>query len=167
MGVKIDIKEIKGLGKDIKTGRETILVKLENEEQRREIWKKKSALKGRRERIQEDWTWGERRMRWRLEEIARREEREGKRVWIGYGTIKINEEWWIWDEEEEVLQDRKGNIKGEKKERKQGKGEKRKKWKEYREKKKGGGREEEGDRSREKRRMESNVLECGRIDEER
>lgn len=56
--VNIDIKKIKGLEKDIKTGRETLLVKLENEEQRREIWRKKSALKGRRERILEDWTGG-------------------------------------------------------------------------------------------------------------
>lgn len=52
--VKIDIKKIKRLGKDIKTGKETILVKLENEEQKRKIWKKKSALKGGREKIQED-----------------------------------------------------------------------------------------------------------------
>lgn len=56
--VNIDIKKIKGLEKDIKTGRETLLVKLENKEQRREIWRKKSALKGRRERILEDWTGG-------------------------------------------------------------------------------------------------------------
>lgn len=52
--VKIDIKKIKRLGKDIKTGKETILVKLENEEQKRKIWKKKSALKSGREKIQED-----------------------------------------------------------------------------------------------------------------
>lgn len=57
LGVKIDIKEIKGLGNYIKTRRETLLVRLENGEQRREIWKKKSALKGRRERILKDWTW--------------------------------------------------------------------------------------------------------------
>lgn len=57
----------------------------------------------------EDWTWKERRMRWRLEEIARNEERKGKRVWIGYGRIRIEEQW-RWDEEEKVLRDGKGNV---------------------------------------------------------
>lgn len=52
--IKIDIKKIKRLGKDTKTGKETIIVKLENEEQKRKIWKKKSTLKGGREKIQED-----------------------------------------------------------------------------------------------------------------
>lgn len=59
----------------------------------------------------------ERRMRCKLEKIARKEEREGKRVWIEYGKIRINKEQWIWGKEE-VLRDRKGKEK--KKERKQG-----------------------------------------------
>lgn len=33
-------------------------------------------------------------MRWRLEEIAKNEERKGKKGWIEYGKIKINEQWW-------------------------------------------------------------------------
>lgn len=60
---------------------------------------------------------GERKMRCKLEKIARKEEREGKRVWIGYGKIRINKEQWI-QGKEEVLRDRKGKEK--KKERKQG-----------------------------------------------
>lgn len=32
-------------------------------------------------------------MKWKLEEIAREEERKGNRVWIGYGKIRINEQW--------------------------------------------------------------------------
>lgn len=36
-------------------------------------------MKGRKERIMEDWkTWKERKMRWRLDETARKEERNGK-----------------------------------------------------------------------------------------
>lgn len=31
---------------------------------------------------------------WKLEEIARIEEKEGKRVWIGYDKIRIDESWW-------------------------------------------------------------------------
>lgn len=30
-------------------------------------------------------------VRWELEEIAREEEKEGKKVWIGYGKIRIEE----------------------------------------------------------------------------
>lgn len=42
----------------------------------------KKNLKGRKEKIIEDWTWKERKMRSRLEEIAKNEERKGKKVWI-------------------------------------------------------------------------------------
>jgi hypothetical protein len=62
-------------------------------------------------------------MRWRLEEIAKKEERMGKKVWISYG--EIDDQWWRWDEVQEVLRDRKGDIKVEgrekcKKKRKEG-----------------------------------------------
>jgi len=50
-------------------------------------------------------------MRWKLEEIARKEMSEGRKVWIGYGKIRIDERWWRWDEEEEVLIDGRGMIK--------------------------------------------------------
>lgn len=49
-------------------------------------------------------------MRWRLEEIARREERRGRKVWVGYGKIRIHEQWWRWDKGEEVLRDVRGRI---------------------------------------------------------
>ncbi|EZA56067.1 hypothetical protein X777_03894 [Ooceraea biroi] len=91
-------------------GEESVLVKLKNEDQKREMMKKKKELKGTKVRVMEDWTWMERKMRWRLEEIAREEERKGKRVWIGYGRIRIEEQWWKWDENEEVLKDEKGRI---------------------------------------------------------
>lgn len=57
-----------------------IWVRLENEEQRREVMEKKKRLRGRKERIVEDLTWKERKMRWKLEDIARMEEKRGKRV---------------------------------------------------------------------------------------
>lgn len=82
---------------------------------------------------------GERRMRCKLEKIARKEEREGKRVWIGYGKIRINKEQWIWGKEE-VPRDRKRKKK--KKERKQGR-EKKKKEERNIEKERKEGREKE------------------------
>lgn len=55
-----------------------------------------------------------------MKEIAREEEREGNRVWIGYGKIRINEQWWRWDESEEILRNGRGEarrvVRGEGKE---------------------------------------------------
>lgn len=59
-------------------------------------------------------------MRWQLERIAGIEERKGNKVWIIYGRIRINEKWWKWDENEEVLkdmkEDRKREVQGEEEE---------------------------------------------------
>lgn len=43
----------------------------------------------------DDLTWKERKVKWKLEEIVREEEREGRKVWMSYGKIRIEEEWWI------------------------------------------------------------------------
>jgi len=109
IGVEMKIKEIWRITAEKERGREAVGIKVE-EEKRGEIWEKKKKLRGRKERILEDWTWKERRMRWRLEEIAREEERRGRKSWIGYGKIKIEGQWWRWDEEEEVLKDVRGKI---------------------------------------------------------
>lgn len=109
IGVKVEIKEIKRIRGGMEDTEEMVLVKLEDQEQKREIMRKKGMLKGRKERILDDWTWKERKMRWSLEEIARGEERKGNKVGLGYGKIRINEQWWRWDEEEEVLRDGRGN----------------------------------------------------------
>lgn len=69
-----------------------MIVKLESEEQKLEVIRRKRNLKGRRGRIMENWTWKERKMRWKLEEIAKVEEGKGRKVWIGYGKIRIEEE---------------------------------------------------------------------------
>lgn len=47
-------------------------------------------------------------IRWKLEELARKEEGEGRKVWIGYAKLRIDGQWWRWDEEEEVLRNRRG-----------------------------------------------------------
>ncbi|XP_011702471.1 PREDICTED: trichohyalin-like [Wasmannia auropunctata] len=110
MGVEVEIREVKKMREEREKGEETVLVRLGKEEQRKEIMKSKKKLKGRKERVMEDLTWRERKMRWNLEEIARKEGRKGKKVWIGYGRIQIEEQWWKWDEEEEVLRDGKGRM---------------------------------------------------------
>lgn len=90
IGAKVSVEEVRKIGEDKEKDRETVLVRLGNEEQRREVLMKKSNLKGRRERIMEDWTWKKRRMRWRLEEIARKEESAGRKMRISYGKIRID-----------------------------------------------------------------------------
>jgi len=97
MGVKAEIEGVWKLGKGEREGREMILVKLKEESQRKEILEKKRNLRGRKERVVEDWTWEERRTRWKLEEIARKEEGRGKQVWVGYGKIRIGGQWWRWE----------------------------------------------------------------------
>lgn len=86
-------------------------MRLSSEEQKREVMKKKRRLKGGKMRITDDLTWRERKIKWKLEEIARSEEGRGKKVWVSYGKIRIGEEWWIWDEE--VLKDGKGRKRKE------------------------------------------------------
>ncbi|KAL6417693.1 hypothetical protein ACFW04_012575 [Cataglyphis niger] len=111
IGIKAEIEEVRKIGESVEEGREMIVVRLKNEDQKREVWNKKKLLKSRKERILEDWTWKERRMRWSLERIAKEEEKKGRKVWIGYGKIRIDEKWWRWDKEEEVLKDGNGNLK--------------------------------------------------------
>lgn len=49
-------------------------------------------------------------MRWNLEDKARKEMGEGKRVWVNYRKIQIEGKWWRWEEEEEMLKDNKGKV---------------------------------------------------------
>lgn len=62
-----------------------LLVRLENEEQKWEVMEKMKKLRGRMERISKDLSWKERRVRWKLGEIARMEEATGRRVWVKVG----------------------------------------------------------------------------------
>lgn len=81
IGVKVEIKEIRRIGEGTEKGKgEMLLIKLENEKQKREIMRKKKTLKGKRKRISEDLTWREWKIRWKVGEIARREKAEGRKV---------------------------------------------------------------------------------------
>jgi len=66
IGAAVEVEEVRKIGRgEGKT--ETVWVRLKNEEQRSEVIKMKRNLKEKKERIVEDWTWKERKMRWRLE----------------------------------------------------------------------------------------------------
>ena len=79
-------------------------------EMKKEVMEKKRGLKGRKERIEDDLTWRERKMMWRLWEMARKEEREGRRVWVKYGRIWMDGKWWRWDERSEELRGEGGGY---------------------------------------------------------
>lgn len=65
-----------------------VLVRLKEEEQKRGI--EKEGGTERKERIEEDYTCREKKMMWKLREIARAEEGRGRRVWVGYGKMRID-----------------------------------------------------------------------------
>lgn len=66
---------IKEKGKDIWQ------IKLGSEEQKREMIRRKKELRGKKERIEDNLMAMERKMKWKLEDIAREQERLGKKVW--------------------------------------------------------------------------------------
>jgi len=57
IGVEVKLKEVWRITAEKERGREAVGIKIEEEDKRGEIWEKKIKLKGRKERILEDWTW--------------------------------------------------------------------------------------------------------------
>lgn len=92
--------------------RKTVMIKIRKIEQKKEIMMTKGKIKEKGIRIDNNLTWREKKMRWKVKEIARQEREKGKRMWIGYGKIHIDGKWWKWDEEEEVLKNNEGVIRG-------------------------------------------------------
>lgn len=84
------------------------LVRLEDLKGKMEVMSKKVALRKRTERIDDDWTWKERTMQCRLERLAWKERRNGRKALVRYGKIWIGEKWWMWDKDREKLVDGEG-----------------------------------------------------------
>lgn len=112
---EIGMKEGIGKIRRIKIGkgdeREIVVVELNSEEEKSRIMEGKRKLKGSKVWIEDDLTYEERRARWIMRRIAEEEEGKGSRVWRGYGKVRINEEWWRWDEEVRGVVNRKGEKK--------------------------------------------------------
>lgn len=92
ISAKVRIEEVRKLKRNVERRTEMIWIRLENEGQRREVMKKKKNLRGRTERIVENSTWKERKMRWKLEETAREEDRREYREYVKIGESRICEE---------------------------------------------------------------------------
>lgn len=73
-------------------------------------------------RLEDDLTRGERKMRWKIEEIAGEERKKGKTVWVGYGKIQKEGKSWKWDEEEGRLRDSRGKVWDGQRKEKRGRG---------------------------------------------
>lgn len=71
-----------------------LLVKLKNAEQKWEIFADKRKLKGRKERISEDLTWRERKIRWRMGEIVKKEASKERRILVKGIRMRIEGQWW-------------------------------------------------------------------------
>ncbi|XP_046145496.1 trichohyalin-like [Osmia bicornis bicornis] len=90
IGVQDAIEEVKPVGY-ADGGKEVNMVqlRLRTMEHKRIVMEKKKTLKGRDEKIEEDLTWRERRIQWKLRSIAREEREKGRFVWVDHGRIRI------------------------------------------------------------------------------
>lgn len=127
-----------------------VLVRMRDKEGKREVMRKKGGLKEKEERIEDDWTWKERTMQWRLEEIARDERRRNRRVMVRCARMWIEGKWWQWNEERERLVDEKGGKRGREEIGRGEEGEKEERW-DSRGRGQRGGRGERGEGNRRER----------------
>ncbi|KMQ90799.1 hypothetical protein RF55_9408 [Lasius niger] len=110
IGAKVEIEWVRKLrGREGREG-DMVVVRLGSRDQKRQVMEKKKELRGKATRIEDDLTWEERKMKWKIGEIANEERKRGNRVWTAYGRIRINECWWKWDEEEGKLKNWRGEM---------------------------------------------------------
>jgi len=87
IGIELETKSIR-----VKDGGRAI-IGLQDLVQKAKVMKEKGRMREKGIRLEDDLTWKKRKMKWKLEGIARRERAEGKRVWVRYGRIQIEGEW--------------------------------------------------------------------------
>lgn len=105
---EINPKEMRKVGRWGERG--TVWVGLGNKEERDIILKNRNRLKGRREWVEEDLTWKERKAQWKVREVAQILGRKGLNVRVGQGRVWIDGRWWKWMEETDDLRDRNGRV---------------------------------------------------------
>jgi len=95
VGAEVGVEEVRL----VKTGREEqgefAIVSFRTEGEKREVMRKKGGLRGERIWIEDDLTWRERQVRWKIREVAKEEERKGVRVWVGENKMMSNGVWWF------------------------------------------------------------------------
>ncbi|XP_066593188.1 golgin subfamily A member 6-like protein 22 [Prorops nasuta] len=103
IGIREGVKGIKRVGGIGKGGRKGVIVEIKDREVKKEIMRGKGKLRGRKERIEEDMTWEERRVMEKVKRIAEGERRKGRRVYMGYMKVWIEGEEWRWREDKGEL----------------------------------------------------------------
>jgi len=83
LGVEVKIEEIRRIVAGKNERGSMIVVRVENEDMKRNIMRNNWKLKGRAIWIEEDLTWEERKIKWKIREMAKREGIQGKRVRMG------------------------------------------------------------------------------------
>lgn len=63
------------MGGQKEKGKGMWIIKLESENQKKEVIKKKALLRRRKERVMDDLTWKERNIKWNLEQVVKGERR--------------------------------------------------------------------------------------------
>lgn len=118
--VKVEkVRRIRMKGEEKK---EMLVVKLGKEEEKRELLRKKRLLKGSNIWIEGFDVEGEK-GEMAAEGVSERGGEEKGEVCVGYNKMRINEEWWFWDEKIEDVRNWRGNKRGRKTEGKAQKGE--------------------------------------------
>lgn len=87
-----------------------MVVKVGSEEEKSRIMQNKWKLKGSDIWLNDDLSWEERRIRWKIMQVAKNEQEEGRKVRIGQGRLWIDGKWWTWDEEKGDLRDVRGQC---------------------------------------------------------
>lgn len=113
LGIKKDIKEKRFIGGRNREEKKMVIIKLKSVGKKIEVMKKRREVIEHEVRIEDDLTWKERKMKWSMEGITRREREKGKRVWIKYGKMAVEGKWWRWDEEKKEFDRwRRKNMEG-------------------------------------------------------
>jgi len=96
LGLEIKVKGCKVNGK-------VIVVNLNSSEEKKEIMKGKSKLKGGNIFIDNDLTWEERKTQERINKWVKEQRGKGKEVRSGLAKVRIEGRWRRWEEVEEEL----------------------------------------------------------------
>jgi len=97
IGAKVEIEGVRLIGGGERGRGGIVWVRFKQLEQKREVMQRKKELRGRKERIEDDLTWKERRMQWMIKRAAAREEGRGRRVKVSYGRLWVDGVWWKWE----------------------------------------------------------------------
>jgi len=95
--VKEGVKEVQIAGGE---GREVVIIRMDSSKRKEEIIRRKKKLGIRKMYTNKDLLQKEREVQRKLREIARDERTGGRRARVGYRRIEIEDQMYIWSEEE-------------------------------------------------------------------